>query len=73
MTAIHGLRPPKPIRCSLPGRVRLRMRQNDFASIYVYGGGSIRQFIAMETDTHFEPCLELEQGRNFTDDTARRL
>lgn len=57
-----GVQEPKPLKNFPPGKVRLRMRNNDFVHAYVKTSSSIRHFLVDEIDGFWVPILE--QGAN---------
>lgn len=67
-SVVFGVAPEKPIRTCLPGRIRVRLRNTDFAQAFVRHNGSTRHFILFEVGDHWE--LGLEQGGNVTDPLA---
>lgn len=61
---VFGVRDPLPL-CGFPaGRVRLRLRNTDYARAYVKATAGIRCFIIGEAEGCWVPLAELEQGRN---------
>lgn len=62
---IFAIREPKPLRGFPEGRVRLRLRNDEFARAFVRTPEGIRHFIVQETpDGFWEPVPGCEQGRN---------
>jgi len=60
--AIFGVQNPKPLAGFPQGRIRLRIRNTDFARAFVRTPSGIRHFIVKDTGEKWEPMLE--QGRN---------
>jgi hypothetical protein len=63
--AIFGVHKPKPLRGFPPGKVRLRLRNTEFARGFVRDENGIRHFILQESEGFWEPMPGCEQGRNF--------
>ena len=60
---VWGVREPKPLNGFPPGRVRLRMRNTDFAQAFVKTHTGIRHFFICEEDEYW--CPKFEQGSNY--------
>ena len=60
--AVWGVQKPKPLANFPKGKIRLRVRNTDFARAFVKTETGIRQFIVKDTGETWEPMLE--QGRN---------
>ena len=54
----------KPFLSTLPGRARMRFRNDDFATVAIRHEGKTRVFILVDQGTHFAPALDLDQGAN---------
>lgn len=63
---VFGLVERKPVQTHLPGRVRLVIRKNAFAKIYIRYQGSIREFAVEDFGPCFVPAPYYEQGGNYT-------
>lgn len=61
---VWGVVPPKPFRTGVPGRIRVRMRNNEFAEAFVRHQGSTRRFIVFDAGDHWVLPADYEQGRN---------
>lgn len=59
---VVGIKPRKPITGLPPGRVKLRMRNKDFAMLYVKDSIGIRQFLI--EDNGLTWAVSYEQGSN---------
>ncbi len=55
---VAGLKPIKPLRNFPEGRIRLRLRNNCFAEIWVRTEKGIRRFSVMDTGDYWEPGPE---------------
>ena len=60
--AVYGVMPTKPLANFPAGRIRLRLRNTDFARVFVKTATGIRQFIVRDAGDTWEPLFE--QGRN---------
>jgi hypothetical protein len=56
----------KPVITDLPGRIRVLLRNDDFAMCFIRNGSSTRQFPLSDEGDHWAPCLEAEQAANLT-------
>lgn len=56
----------KPVKTDLPGRIRLRVRNDAFAEVFIRHEGSTRRFAVLDRGDHWEPALDFEQGSNTT-------
>ena len=61
---VFGVVPAKPIRTNLPGRIRVRLRNDEFGAAFVRYQRWTRHFIVIDCGDHWE--LGLEQGNNRT-------
>jgi hypothetical protein len=66
--AVWGVKTPLPLKGFPQGKVRLRIRNNDFVHAYVKTKEGIRHFIVAEKDGFWVP--EYEQGANHREDAA---
>lgn len=64
--AVFGLPPAKPFRTDLPGLVRLRLRNDEFAIATIRHGRTTRRFIIVDAGDHWTVTPEWEQGSNVT-------
>jgi hypothetical protein len=60
---VYGVKDPLPLSEFPDGRIKIKMRNNDFASAYVRGDKGIRQFYIEEKDGCWIP--KYEQSANF--------
>lgn len=60
--AVFGIRERKPLKGFPEGRVKIRLRNTDFARAFVKTASGIRQFIVAEVDGFWTP--KFEQGSN---------
>lgn len=65
ISPVFGVVDPKLIRTNLPGRIRVRLRNEDFGVAFVRYNGETRQFIIFDAGDHWLIPLEFEQGGNF--------
>jgi len=56
--SVFGLAEIKPLRGFPEGRVRIRLRNDDFAQAYVKTATGIRCFYLYEVDGHWQPSFE---------------
>lgn len=68
IAVIWGIVSEKPVRTCLPGRIRIRLRNDDFARAFVRHQGSTRHFILFDFGDHWQ--IGLEQGSNLNDRAA---
>ena len=61
---VFGVTEPKPLRGFPPGKVRLRLRNEDFAHAFVSSESGTRHFYVEEADGFWQPIFE--QGANLT-------
>ena len=68
---ILGVCEPKPLAGFPDGRLKLRMRNKDFAKVFVRTTSSTRHFLVKESKdkTYWIPGVEL--GRNWTRDVSQ--
>jgi len=61
----------QPIIPRLPGKMRIRLRNKDFAKVFFKTNEGIRCFCLEENGNHWTPIYE--QGRNFRDQSMDGL
>jgi len=61
---VYGIQPVKPLIGFPEGKVKIRLRSNDFAKVFIKTQSGVRQFIPEEKDGAWHPRAEL--GRNQT-------
>ena len=67
---IFGVQDRKPLKGWPPGRIRLRLRNCEYARGYVRPpGGGIQKFMIQEIEGHWWPCFE--QGANVNATTEK--
>jgi hypothetical protein len=54
----------KPIRCEIVGRMKLKLRSDGFARLFVKTSTGIREFALENRGDHWYANPALEQGRN---------
>jgi hypothetical protein len=62
LNLVFGVRDMRPIYGAPPGRQRLRMRNDEFASLFVKTHRGIRHFMLLDCGDHWKP--HAEQARN---------
>lgn len=62
-SAVWGVKERKPLKGFPEGRVKIRLRNTDFARAFVKTTSGIRQFIVAEVDGFWIP--KFEQGSNY--------
>jgi len=65
MNAVFGVATPLPLKGFPRGRVRLRMRNDDFLVAFVKSARKIRRFIVAEKDGFWIPMIGCEQAANY--------
>lgn len=67
LNAFWGVPPtPKPFRTELPGRIRLRLRNDAFGMVFIRHEGTTRHFAIVDAGDHWTEGPELEHGANIT-------
>lgn len=61
---VFGIKQQKPFIDPPPGKIRVKMRNDNFAQAFVKNGESIRHFFIRENGLRWELCYE--QGSNTT-------
>lgn len=55
---VFGVIAPKPIRSSLRGRFRVRLRVDEFTAVWVRNEDGIRKFHVADFGDHWQLCYE---------------
>ena len=63
-----GSSDPKPLRRFPSGKIRLRIRKDDFVQAFVRTESCIRHFYVEEVDGFWQPCFE--QGANIREESS---
>jgi predicted RNA-binding protein with PIN domain len=61
--AIWGFNDPKPLKDFPAGRVKLRMRNDDFLTAFVKTSDGIRQFIVKDAGDFWVPAFEVAANK----------
>ena len=62
--ALAGIREVKPLKGFPPGKIRIRLREEDLVRVYVWRKQrGIKEFLVKEVEGHWVPYLQV--GENF--------
>lgn len=61
-SCVFGVQEEKPLRGFPDGKIRIRMRNDDFAWAFVKTNNGIRKFVILDSGEFWEPIYE--QGSN---------
>jgi hypothetical protein len=58
MNVVFGVQEPLPLRGFPQGRYKIKMRNTDFARVFVRSKDGIREFCINEVNGYWEACYE---------------